>query len=296
LENAMISGSYAQEEKEKWDKVKLPLTAKDWYCLEKADSLRKADKAAGKPLHKDIIDSLYRICDSIKTVRRKLDLDYVVKNPGTYLSMFLLGHWQKSIPVDSLVKLFSGFPDSVTKSSLAYDVLNYVYPLTDNQSFRMKYPLHGTAFQNQLDKIRSIHDFKLASITGKEVDLKIFRGKYLVVDVWASWCKPCIANIPAWNALMKEYDPRRIQFVSVSIDDEAAAWKKAVANYKPGGIQMLAENALASLFAVYYKVVYVPKYLIIDQAGHIINYDAPHPGDPQLQVLLNNLVEKRTYR
>ena len=293
LENAMISGSYAQEEKEKWDKVKLPLTAKGRYCIEKANSLRKVDQATGKPLHKNIIDSLYRVYDSIKTVRLKLDLDYVVKNPGTYLSMYLLWHWAKAIPVDSLVKLFSGFPDSVTKSSLAYDVLKYIYPLTDNQSFRMKYPLHGTAFQNQLERIRSIHDFKLASITGKEVDLKIFRGKYLVVDVWASWCKPCIANIPAWNDLMKEYDPKLIQFISVSLDDNAADWKKAIEKHKPAGVQVLDSNAFAGLFAVYCRIAYLPRYLIVDPAGQIINYSAPHPRQPELRNLLNALVKKK---
>jgi thiol-disulfide isomerase/thioredoxin len=292
LENAMINGSSAQVEKDQWDKFKLPLTTLEDHCFAIADSLRKIDRSTGQTLHEKLIDSLYRVIDSSKKIRKKLDVDYIAKHPGTYLSMHLLGYRCRAIPVDSVVKFFSGFPDSVTKSSLGNDVLTYVYPLTDNKAFRAKYPLYGMAFEKRLNKLRSMHDFKLTDIAGKEVDFKAFRGKYLVIDVWANWCKPCIANIPAWNALMKQYDPEVIRFMSVAVDEDVAAWKEIVAKHKPGGIQVVDPKAFAGLFAVYSRVVFVPKYLIVDPAGKIINNQAPHPG-PELQKLLNSLIEKK---
>jgi thiol-disulfide isomerase/thioredoxin len=296
FQKATITGSPAQMEKEQWDNVKLPLTAVSDRNREMADSLRKIDRSKGQLLYKNSIDSLYRVNDSIRMISYKLDVDYIAKHPDSYLGMYLLSWRCRKIPLDSLLKLYSAFPESIRSSSLAYDVLLYAYPLTDNKKFREKNPLYGTAFNKRLARISSIHDFNLEDISGTPVSFKTFRGKYLVVDVWASWCKPCIANIPAWNDLMKEYDPKLIQFISVSLDDAAADWRKAVEKHKPGGVQVLDSNAFAGLFAVYCRIAYLPRYLIVDPAGQIINYSAPHPRQPELRNLLNELVKKKTDR
>jgi thiol-disulfide isomerase/thioredoxin len=287
-----ISGSYAQTEMEQWDNVKLPLTTVVDRNYAIADSLRKAHKRTGSPLYKNALDSVYHLIDSLREISFKMDVGYIKKHPASFVSMFLLARRCRRLPLDSVVQLYSGFPDSIRNSSLAYDVLLHAYPLTDNKKFREENPLYGTAFNKRLNKINSMHDFRLQDVFGKQLNFETFKGKYLVVDVWASWCQPCIANIPAWNDLMKEYDPKLIQFISVSLDDYAANWKKAVEKHKPAGIQVLDSNALAGLFAVYSKVTYLPKYLIVDPAGKIINYDAPHPWEAQFRSILNGLVKK----
>lgn len=294
VKKSTINGSRAQYEKEKWDSVKSSLIEAQDQRKETAASLRKLERQTGQPLFTNRIDSLYRQVDSIRAICKHLDIGYAAKHPESYLSGYLLWNQCRNISVDSVMLLYAALADTVKNSWLGYMVLKYIYPLTDDQAFRMKYPLVDREFSKQLAGITSIHAFKLKDMNGKMVDFATFRGKYVLIDVWASWCSPCIKNIPAWNELLKQYDPNVIQFVSVSLDQDADAWKKAVKQYNPGGCKLIEPAAFTSLFAVYCKVLWAPTYIIADPAGHIVNYDAPQPVQPELRSLLDNLIKKGT--
>lgn len=217
-------------------------------------------------------------------------------HPGSYLSAYLLWKQSQRIPVDSVKRLYIALADSVKNSAVGDDVLSYMFPLTNDNAFRMKYPLIDEQFSKRLVAIGSIHEFKLANTSGKLVDLATFKGKYLLIDVWASWCKPCIENVPAWNDLVKQYNPTIIQFISVSMDTEKDDWKRSLERHKTGGTMLIDQAAFKSMFALYCKVRSVPTYIIVDPAGHIINYDAPQPLQPELRHLLDDLIKKGTGR
>jgi thiol-disulfide isomerase/thioredoxin len=290
---ATITGSPSQDEKAKWDGVKSSLIEAKEQCYESIYTLYRRQKQAGQTLYTKQIDSVGRQLDSIRGIITKLDVGYVKEHPGSYLSGYLLSKQCRNISVDSVKVLYSAFADSVKNSSVGYEVLSYVYLLTDDNEFRMKNPLIDQEFNKRLSAIRSIHDFKLQNMSGKWIDLARFKGKFLVLDVWASWCKPCIKNIPPWNELLNQYDPRVIQFISVSLDDNVDSWKKAVEQHKPGGLKLIEPKAFISLFAIYCKVLWVPHYIIVDPAGLIVNYDAPQPIEPELRQLLDSLIKKR---
>lgn len=291
IRKATITGSPAQVEKDKWDSVNSSLLETKQRCLLTLDSLHKLAQQTGRSF-KDQIDSVWREKDSLIAVHTRLDMGYIAKYPDSYLSGYLLSKQYKRIPVDSVKLLYTLLADSVKNSAIGEEVLSYVYPLTNDETFRIKYPLVDQKFNKQLASIRSMHDFRLKDMSGKMADFATFQGKYLLIDVWASWCKPCAENIPAWNDLLKQYDPKTIQFVSVSLDREADAWKKSVAWHNPGGLHLIEEAAFKSLFAVYCKVMAVPTYIIADPAGRIVHYNAPFPGSPALRSLLDNLVKK----
>jgi thiol-disulfide isomerase/thioredoxin len=289
-QKATITGGKAQAEKEKWDGVKLPHRSASDRFGETARSLRKLEKQTGQS-YASQIDSLYRKMDSIRAIIIKLDAGYVARHPESYVSGFLLSRWCRRLSVDTIMRLYTALADSVKNSSLGYEVLSYAYPTTNDSEFRKNNPLISDSFTKQLAGITSIHDLRLKDLSGNWVDLNAFKGKYLLLDVWTSGCKPCIANIPLWTGLTKRYDPAIVQFVSVSLDTEVNAWKNAVEKYKPGGLQLIDTSSFTGLFAIYCKVLWVGKYLIADPDGKIINYDSQQDSEAEWQKLLDNLLK-----
>jgi len=291
VKRAAISGSKAQMEKDKWDNDKLVYTTAEDQDFAMLDSLRELDKKNNQSNHAAQIAALVDKLSDNRQIGYKMDAGYVVKHPGSYVSGYLLTHLYRQLSIDSVMQLYTTLADSVKKSTIGHELLSKIYSLTDNAAFKNKYPLFDGELNKRLVQ-GSMHDFSLKDSTGNLVQLKQFKGKYLVIDVWASWCGPCIANMPAWNKLVKQYDASGIQFINVSIDIDDAEWKQAVAENKPAGVQLHEPAAFNGLFALYCKVMAVPRIIIVDPAGKIINYDGPHPKQPEFQNLLNNLANK----
>lgn len=121
------------------------------------------------------------------------------------------------------------------------------------------------------------------------VDLK---GKYVYVDVWATWCGPCRKEIPFLQEVEKEFHGKNIAFVSVSIDraKDHSKWEKMVADKQLGGIQLFADKDWKSKFVMDYKINGIPRFILIDPDGNIVSADAPRPSSPDLKTLLNELI------
>lgn len=291
VKKATITGSLPQDEKEKWDSVKSSQIETTEYHYQTLRTLVLRQEQTGHSDYAKQIDSLGQLLEAARGVITKLDIGYIAAHPESYLSGYLLRKQSRKIPVDSVKLLYIALADSVKNSSVGYEVLSYVYPLTDDTAFRAKNPLFDQKFNKQLAAIRSIHDFKLQDLSGKWVNFTRFKGKYLVIDMWASWCGPCIKSIPAWNKLLPLYDPKLIQFITVSMDTDVDAWKNAIAQHKPGGLALIEPRAFNSLFAVYCKALWVSHYVIVNRTGSIVNYDAPHPGDPEFKRIIDNLIK-----
>ena len=151
-----------------------------------------------------------------------------------------------------------------------------------SQYIKMKKLLKGnpsptfTAYENHAGGTTSFEDLK---------------GKYTYIDVWATWCGPCIRAIPALKEVEKAYHGRNIQFVSISIDTEKAheTWVNMVNDKELGGIQLIAENAWQSEFTRAYEINSIPRFLLIDPDGNIVSADAKRPSDPGLVELFEEL-------
>jgi thiol-disulfide isomerase/thioredoxin len=126
---------------------------------------------------------------------------------------------------------------------------------------------------------------------GGKTSLTDLKGKFVYIDVWATWCAPCKAEIPALKALEKEYMGKKIQFVSISVDKPEAyeAWKKMVATEQLGGIQLYADNNFESQFILDYGINAIPRFILIDGEGNIVDADAPRPSDPKIKELFTEL-------
>jgi len=135
---------------------------------------------------------------------------------------------------------------------------------------------------------------------GGNTSLNDLKGKYVYVDVWATWCGPCKAEIPSLKLVEKEYHDKDIEFVSISVDNgrgyknkskDAAkeGWKKMIADKEMGGLQLYADKDWKSDFVTGYKINGIPRFILIGPDGNVINPDAPRPSSPKLKKLFNSL-------
>jgi thiol-disulfide isomerase/thioredoxin len=126
---------------------------------------------------------------------------------------------------------------------------------------------------------------------GGTSSLDDFKGKYVFIDVWATWCGPCIYEFPFLDTLENSYKGKNIQFVTVSIDTQAnrEKWRAFVKEKHLDGVQLRAENAFDSAFIKAYNINGIPRFLVIDPKGHIVSSNAPRPSDPALRKLLDSL-------
>lgn len=135
-------------------------------------------------------------------------------------------------------------------------------------------------------------DFNYVSINNKKVSLKDLRGKYVYIDVWATWCGPCKAEIPHLTEIEEAFQGKNIHFVSLSVDrpEDKPKWEAYVKNNKLKGIQLIADNAFDSDFIKKFNINAIPRFILIDPQGKIISTDAKRPSNPELRKQLSALL------
>jgi len=135
-------------------------------------------------------------------------------------------------------------------------------------------------------------DFNYMNIDGQSVTLKELRGKYVYIDIWATWCAPCRAEVPFLKQLEQAYEGKNIYFVSISIDKIANKdkWMSYVKEHHLSGMQLIADKDFNSDFVMKFNVNSIPRFILIDPSGRIISGDANKPSNPELHQQLDVLL------
>lgn len=135
-------------------------------------------------------------------------------------------------------------------------------------------------------------NFDYENHKGGKTTLASLKGKYVYIDVWATWCGPCRAEIPSLKKLEESLHGKNIEFVSISLDAEKdhEKWKTFVTDKQLGGIQLYAGNGKTGLseFIKAFEVNSIPRFILIDPNGVVVDADAKRPSDPKLQEELTN--------
>lgn len=128
---------------------------------------------------------------------------------------------------------------------------------------------------------------------GGKTKLEDLRGKYVYIDVWATWCGPCRAEIPHLKKVEEKYHGKNIEFVSISVDvdKDHEKWQKFVTDKQLGGIQLFADKNWTSDFIKAFNINSIPRFLLIDPNGKVVKADAPRPSSITLVELLDGLVK-----
>jgi len=119
--------------------------------------------------------------------------------------------------------------------------------------------------------------FEFADTSGQMFSMADFKGKYIYLDVWATWCGPCKKEFPHLKKLEKEFEGKNIVFVSVSVDNTSDPWVNMVGEKKLGGVQLWA-GGFKGDWTDAYKIKSIPRFILVDREGKLITASAPRPS------------------
>lgn len=128
-------------------------------------------------------------------------------------------------------------------------------------------------------------DFTLTDLNGEQVSLSDFKGKVIYLDIWASWCPPCIYEINKAKSVKKYFKDQvdtAMVFLYVSIDKDEKSWKNMVKKKNIQGVHLISKGGEEEAILQKYNVLGVPKFILIDKEGNIVDGNAKAPSDPDL--------------
>ena len=138
-----------------------------------------------------------------------------------------------------------------------------------------------------------VFPFAYKNQEGKVVKLSDFKGKYVFIDIWATWCGPCKAQMPYLKQLEEEMEGRNIEFVSISVDSprDRQKWLDYVKKNDMAGHTLMADNALKDEMMVKYGVKAIPRFMLIDPQGNIVSSNTPKPSDLSFREYLKKIIK-----
>ncbi len=187
------------------------------------------------------------------------------------------------------------FVTNILKRSKDTAILNQYYKEYSTKLTRPDYKKAlEDIYHNAVTFVDNAHapEFSYKDINGKTVSLKSLRGKFVYIDVWATWCSPCKAEIPHLKKVEDDYHDKNIAFVSISVDKQKDwdKWEQYVKEHNMKGIQLVADKAAESDFIKKMNINSIPRFILIDPSGKIISANALRPSNQELRDLLNKLL------
>lgn len=287
--DAEIKGSKTQDEwsllNQKEKVVRNEMVDLDREYAEKSKKLRDADRAL-KEMEAKVAKLTEEQSDfkqnfePFKKRLNQINLDFIVNNPDSYVSSHLMLYMMSRIDLNEVERLYAGLSDRVKKSADGMEVSNHIREVKSGSP--------GS----------KAHEFRATDIDGKSLALADYRGKYVLLDFWASWCVPCRKSNPHLISIYNKYKDKGFEIIGVADDDNnEKAWRKAVDQDKI----MIWRHVLNGMkvndgqydrsraIANNYGVSSLPTKVLVDPNGMIVGrYSSGSEKDDDLD---NKLVE-----
>ena len=157
--------------------------------------------------------------------------------------------------------------------------LDEVQAFYDNLTDRVKKSAPGLALKQKMEDMQQVNiggmapNFELTTPDGKKLSLYDLRGHIVLLDFWASWCAPCLAEVPNLKAIYEKYHGKGLNILGVSLDEKEAAWKSAIERKGLTWQHVSSLKGWKCPVAQRFKVTGIPRMYIIDAQGKIIAQD-----------------------
>ena len=149
--------------------------------------------------------------------------------------------------------------------------------------------------QSNLDELKSLSNIELIKVgnqlpeinlpsaKNQLINLNAYRGKYIFINIWATWCSPCLKNIPFYEELIEKHKKENIEFVMISVDDSKEEWQNYVLNNDYKGIHLFANGKQTKPISYFIYRIYeengnitkiehkIPRYILVDPNGIILS-------------------------
>lgn len=130
-------------------------------------------------------------------------------------------------------------------------------------------------------------DFSRADLAGTAIRLNSYRGKLVLLNFWATWCEPCLAEIPRFSRWQQLYGPEGLQVLGISMDDDSTSVKRAIRKYSIAYPVLMGDEHLGELYG---GVLGLPLSYIIDPSGHIIGRYQGEADLAQMELRIRELL------
>ena len=194
------------------------------------------------------MDSLNKVGTALMEQQDNFRDDYIKAHPDSFVTHYILEQVKQDYPLDQLKEMMAGF---TTKSIYSEKLNDYI------------------AKQERLEVGQPFIDFTLQTIDGENVTIseRIAQNKVTMIDFWASWCGPCRKENPVVKAAYEQFHELGFDVIGVSVDQDEAAWLKAVEEDQLPWTQVRdSENNASELYMIYY----IPSNFLFDQNGTMI--------------------------
>ena len=131
--------------------------------------------------------------------------------------------------------------------------------------------------------------FSFKDINNRNIALTAFKGKYMYIDVWATWCKPCKVEHVFLNELEDHFsNTDELQIMSISTDREYDKWKMYISSNSIEGIQLYSGSDTD--FVKFFDIGALPRFIFLDKEGRVISADEIRPSNPRTLEKLKSTV------
>jgi len=253
IKTATIKGSTLTDESRSVDALLRPI-----YVKLQALNQEYTDQPEAKKQDRTYVLELENRAKVIEKEIFDAKIGYVKKNPDSFMSLMALNS-----------TLAPGF-DAVEMEKI-YLTIN---PKLRDSYFGKEVGLRIATFKKTQEGVEA-QDFAQPDVDGKMVKLSDYRGKYVLVDFWASWCAPCRRENPNLVKVYEQYKSKGFEILGVSLDKAAdkAKWIKAIADDKLTWKQVGDLKGWENAAAAQYEVKAIPMNFLIDPSGKIVAKD-----------------------
>lgn len=208
----------------------------------------------------------------------KSDIDFIKKNGDEYYSFW----WFRTQVIPNT---FINKNASIEDFGNLLDVYNTAFPSAYKESAVGKRIEHLLTGKITVQTKTRAPDFKIKDIAGKSISIKDFKGKYVLLDFWATWCAPCMAQLPFIKKIREDYSPEKLVIIGISWDVDYKNFEAAIKKNKMNWIHIYGNTDLPPM----YGVNTIPAVFLIDRKGTIIFRGAGEYKDALTELLAKEL-------